>query len=250
LVAGEVEVACGVEVVETLVPAPSVAGGEGLVAERLAHASISVPSTLKCSRLKQEGQAKDKGMPDEEGTQLEPTVLTGPQRALYDALSVLSPNLAAMYHGALQVLGRAGNPERHTQSAHSLRELPIGSIVARLRQLREAEERPCRRERTAAVGKSSSPVRRNRAVSAQADGSSEVHFAPLHSSPRMRRSVPQKLLRLDEESLGLKPERLGFERKALCLLDKALGLREKALRLQEEPFDKEPTALCHQEKVL
>jgi len=50
-------------------------------------------------------------------------VLSGAQRALYEALGRLHPILADMYYGALFVFQRTDNPDRLAQAAHSLREL-------------------------------------------------------------------------------------------------------------------------------
>src|SRR5580700_9494031 len=62
-------------------------------------------------------------MPEAESTQQQAVALSGPRRALYDALSKVSPVIATMYHGALLALDPAANPARHSQCAHSIREL-------------------------------------------------------------------------------------------------------------------------------
>ena len=50
-------------------------------------------------------------------------ILNPLQRSLHDALANKSGALAAMYLGAHHVLLSGGNPERHSQSAQSFREL-------------------------------------------------------------------------------------------------------------------------------
>jgi hypothetical protein len=59
-----------------------------------------------------------RNMPTQSGA-----VLTGAQRALYDALAKLDPRLADMYYGALSVFKQTENPDHLAQTAHSLREL-------------------------------------------------------------------------------------------------------------------------------
>ena len=53
----------------------------------------------------------------------EEAVLSGRQRALFQALGKKDQQLALMYLGALSVLKNMLNPERIAQAAHSLREL-------------------------------------------------------------------------------------------------------------------------------
>jgi hypothetical protein len=50
-------------------------------------------------------------------------VLSGAQRALYEALARLHTTLADMYYGALLVFAQTDNPDHLAQAAHSLREL-------------------------------------------------------------------------------------------------------------------------------
>lgn len=61
-------------------------------------------------------RSKTDGLPDE-------PVLSGRQRALFQALGKKDPQLASMYLGALWALRSTLNPDRIAQTAHSLREL-------------------------------------------------------------------------------------------------------------------------------
>jgi hypothetical protein len=54
-----------------------------------------------------------------------PEVLTGRQLTLYEALREKNKRLGNLYLGAISVLGRTDNPDRHAQSCLSLRELMV-----------------------------------------------------------------------------------------------------------------------------
>jgi hypothetical protein len=55
--------------------------------------------------------------------EVQPTPLSGQQRALISVLGERNPLLGSMYVGGIRVLGDASNPERFAHCAHSMREL-------------------------------------------------------------------------------------------------------------------------------